>query len=84
VAGTVVEFNVVRDARIAYRSSAGSDDAVFRRNQAYFWYPVNNSTDPPIAFQIDRPDATVIVDANVSEDSHGTSTKNLIELKTPK
>jgi hypothetical protein len=77
VAGTLVEFNVVRDATIGYHSNIGNDDAVFRRNHAYFWYPVNNSGDPGVAFQVDRPDAVVIIDANDSEDKHGAKVKNL-------
>ena len=53
VAGTLVEFNVVRDAGIAYHAAASVDATVFRRNHAYFWYPVNHSPDRPVAFQVD-------------------------------
>jgi hypothetical protein len=81
VAGTLVEFNVVRDAAVGYRSYIDNDYAVFRRNNAYFWYPVNNSGDPPVGFQIDKPDATVIVDDNNCEDKHGTEGANLIALR---
>jgi hypothetical protein len=81
VAGTLVEFNLVRDARIGYHCNIGSDDVVFRRNHAYFWYPVSNSADPAVAFQVDKPDAVVIIDANVTEDKHGVENRNLIGLK---
>ena len=40
VVGTIVEFNVVRDAQTAYHAAASSDATVFRRNHAYFWHPV--------------------------------------------
>jgi hypothetical protein len=81
VAGTLVEFNVVRDAVIGYHSNIGNDDAVLRRNHAYFWYPVNNSEDPAVAFQVDKPDAFVIIDANVSEDKFGAEGNSLIDVK---
>jgi hypothetical protein len=81
VAGTVVEFNVVRDASVGYHASFGSDDSVFRRNHAYFWYPVNNSKDLPVAFQVDPPGATVVIDSNNAEDKVGNEGVNLIGLK---
>ena len=84
VAGTLVEFNVVRDAAIAYHAAFGNDDAVFRRNHAYFWYPVNNSRDLPVAFQVDTPGTTVVFDANNAEGKVGTEGENLIELKKTK
>jgi hypothetical protein len=84
VAGTHVEFNLVRDARIGYHCNIGSDDVVFRRNHAYFWYPVDNSGDPGVAFQIDKPDAVVIIDANVGEDSQRAAGRNLIEPRRVK
>jgi hypothetical protein len=84
VAGTVVEFNVVRDASIGYHAAIGNDDAVLRRNHAYFWYPVNNSRDLPVAFQVDTPDATVVLDANNAEDKIGNEGANLIGLKKAK
>jgi len=71
VLGTLVEFNVVRDAPVAYRAGPGSDAAVFRRNHAYFWYPVNNASDPPVAFQVDTPKATVAIEQNDAEDKNG-------------
>ena len=84
VAGTVVEFNVVRDAGIAYHAAVGSDDVVLRRNHAYFWYPVNHSGELPVAFQVDTPDATVVLDVNNAEDRIGTEGAGMIKLKKAK
>jgi len=84
VSCTIVEFNVVRDAVIAYHAASGSDDAVLRRNHAYFWFPVNNSKDLPVAFQVDTPDANVVIDVNNAEDKVGDEGANLIRLKRAK
>jgi parallel beta-helix repeat protein len=84
VAGTVAEFNVVRDASIGYHSAPGNDCAVLRRNHAYFWYPVNNSKDLPVAFQVDTPSASVVFEANTAEDKVGNEGENLIEFKKAK
>jgi len=84
ILGTIVEFNVVRDAPIAYRSSHGSDGVLFRRNHAYFWYPVNNSTEPLVGFQMDKIDANVILDNNVIEGKVGEmNPKDVIHIKKP-
>ncbi|MBD3183584.1 hypothetical protein GF312_14925 [Candidatus Poribacteria bacterium] len=84
ILGTIVEFNVVRDAAIAYHSSNGSDGVLFRRNHAYFWYPVSNSDDPPIAFQIDRAGADVIIEDNSVEGKVGEmNPKYSIIIKKP-
>ena len=73
---------MVRDAAVAYHSSSGSDGVLFRRNHAYFWYPVSNSDAPPVAFQIDRPDADVVVEDNVVEGVVGeTNPKGAIIIK---
>lgn len=71
IVGTVVEFNVVRDAPIAYHAAPGSDVVLFRRNHAYFWYPVNLNPDPPVAFAIDPEAARVILDSNTVEGKVG-------------
>jgi parallel beta-helix repeat protein len=84
VAGTIAEFNVVRDANIGYHAGAGSDHTVFRRNHAYFWYPVSNSRDLPVAFQVDRPGASVAVEQNSVEGKFGVQSEHLIELKRAK
>jgi hypothetical protein len=81
VLGTLVEFNVVRDAPVAYHMAHGTDAAVFRRNHAYFWYPVNTSSDPPVAFQIDIPKATVAIEQNNAEDKVGGESNEIIRLK---
>jgi hypothetical protein len=84
VVGTVVEFNVVRDAMTAYHAAASSDAVVFRRNHAYFWYPVNNSTNAPVAFAIDEPGATAAIEQNSVEGIHGGGDKNIVEVRRAK
>lgn len=84
VLGTLVEFNVVRDAPVAYRAGPGSDAAVFRRNHAYFWYPVNNASEPPVAFQVDTPKATVAIEQNDAEDKTGGGSAAIVRLKEAK
>lgn len=82
IAGTITEFNTVRDAPVAYRSAQQSDAALCRRNQAYFWYPVNNSTEPCVAFQVDRPAARVVIEDNTVEGKVGElRPKDVIEEK---
>ena len=46
-----------------------------------FGIPQNNSEDPAVAFQVDKPDAFVIIDANVSEDRFGAEGNNLTDVK---
>jgi hypothetical protein len=82
VVGTIVEFNVVRDAQTAYHAGSSSDATVFRRNHAYFWYPVNNSGQKPVAFQVDAPKTTVALEQNAIEGIQGVPDDSLIELKT--
>ncbi|MFQ6097083.1 MAG: hypothetical protein ACE5O2_05090 [Armatimonadota bacterium] len=71
ILGTIVEHNVVRDAPVAYRSAQNSDGVVFRRNHAYFWYPVSNTSKPLVGFQVDRPGADVVIEANTVEGKVG-------------
>ncbi|NLX98983.1 MAG: hypothetical protein GXY83_22790 [Rhodopirellula sp.] len=66
-----MEFNVVRDAVTGYRSSYGSDGAVFRRNHAYFWYPVNPADELPVAFRVDARGARVSIEENSVEGKTG-------------
>jgi hypothetical protein len=80
VAGTVVEFNVVRDATTAYHAAGSSDAIVFRRNHAYFWYPVNTSTNAAVAFAVDEPGAMVAIEQNSVEGVHGVGEKRIIEV----
>lgn len=83
ILGTLVEFNVVRDAPTAYHLSHGGDGVVFRRNHAYFWYPVNNSTAPPVAFKIDPAGADVAIDQNTVEGIVGSGTKDVVQVERP-
>jgi hypothetical protein len=57
---------------------------VFRRNHAYFWYPVNNSTNAPVAFAMDEPGATAAVEQNSVEGIHGVGEKRIIEVQRAK
>ena len=82
IAGTLVEFNVVRDASIAYHAAASVDATVFRRNHAYFWYPVNHSPDRPVAFQVDPARSSTVLELNSIEGIHGVHDPSLIDLKT--
>jgi len=80
VVGTIAEFNVVRDAPVGYYLGAGADVAVFRRDHAYFWYPVNGSGEPPVAFKIDRPQANVMIGENSVEGIAGTAEQGIVEV----
>ncbi len=81
VIGTVVEFNVVRDAPIAYHVAEGSDAVVLRRNHAYFWYPVNAASKLPVAFQIDNPATRVAIELNSAEGKSGTGDQSFLEVQ---
>ena len=83
IAGTLVEFNVVRDATVAYHASHGCDATLFRRNHAYFWYPVNNSTNAPVAFAVDVPGTTVTMEQNSIEGIHGDHDSRVQPLRLP-
>ena len=81
ITGTIVEFNVVRDAGVAYHAAQNCDATVFRRNHAYFWYPVSNATNAPVAFRVDNPDTTVALEKNSIEGIHGVRDGRSIDLK---
>jgi hypothetical protein len=81
VVGTVVEFNVVRDAPVAYHVAESADGVVLRRNHAYAWQPVNNATNVAVAFQIDSPASRIALDANSAEGKSGTKDATISELK---
>ncbi|NUQ00199.1 MAG: hypothetical protein HUU35_10130, partial [Armatimonadetes bacterium] len=84
VLGTVVELNLVRDALVAYHAAHGADGTVFRRNQAYFWYPVSLSGEPPVAFAIDRPGAvSAVADNRVEGKSGELKPAGVVELRGP-
>ncbi len=82
IVGTIVEFNVVRDATTAYHSGETSNQVVFRRDHAYFWNPVGGIANP-VAFQIDRADADAAVELNSVEGKGGDLEKYIIEIKRP-
>ncbi|MBM4085446.1 MAG: hypothetical protein FJ272_11700, partial [Planctomycetes bacterium] len=81
ILGTLVEFNVVRDAPIAYRAASNVDGTLFRRNHAYFWHPVSLNAEPPVAFQLDDPKATAALELNSVEGKTGTGTKEITEVQ---
>jgi hypothetical protein len=81
--GTIAEFNVVRDAVTAYHAAHSCDAVVWRRNHAYFWYPVNNSLQPPVAFAVDDPKTTVASEANTIEGVNGVPSPDIIQEKKP-
>ena len=83
IAGTIVEFNVVRDAAVAYHNAASADASVLRRNHAYFWYPVNNSTNAPVAFQVDGSNTICAIEQNSIEGIHGVHDVHIVDLKLP-
>lgn len=78
VVGTVVEFNLVRDAPVAYHAAGNSDVTVFRRDHAYFW---DSRLASPVAFQVDSPNARTALDVNTIEGPTGVKTKSICELK---
>ena len=73
----------MRDAGIAYHASTSVDATVFRRNHAYFWYPVNQFSGRPVAFQLDTTASTAVLELNSIEGIHGVHDPSLIDLKTP-
>ena len=73
----------MRDAQTAYHAAASSDATVFRRNHAYFWHPVNNRAAKPVAFQVDPPGATVVIEQNSIEGIQGVPDEGEIDLRTP-
>ena len=81
VTGTIVEFNAVRDAGTAYHAAQSCDATVFRRNHAYFWYPVSHATNAPVAFRVDNPDTTVALEKNSIEGIHGDHDRRAIDLQ---
>ena len=56
--------------------------SLFRRNHAYFWYPVDATGDTPVAFQIDDPGADVVLQDNTVEGRVGElNPKNVLPLR---
>jgi hypothetical protein len=81
IVGTIVEFNVTRDAITAYHAASNADCSVFRRNHAYFWYPVSLAPSPLIAFHVENEKATAAVELNSVEGKTGTGDKSIIEVQ---
>ena len=81
ILGTIVEFNVVRDAAVAYHAGESCDATVLRRNHAYFWYPVNNSAQPPVAVLLNHGNANVAIESNTIEGRTGVGSSEIVELK---
>jgi hypothetical protein len=85
VLGTIVEFNLVRDALTGYHVAHSADVTLLRRNHAYFWYPVANESGPHVAFQLDNETAAWVVEQNSVEGIHGVPDASTIqEPKGPK
>ena len=78
IVGTIVEFNVVRDASAGYRVAQSAEATLLRRNHAYFWYPVNLDPGPRVAFQIDNDQAAVALEVNSVEGIHGTGDRQIV------
>lgn len=83
VLGTVVEFNVVRDAQVGYRTAPSVDATLLRRNHAYFWYPVSNRAEPPVAFQFDEEGRTAAIELNTIEGIHGVPSRDIRTEQRP-
>ncbi|NMC20341.1 MAG: hypothetical protein GYA33_07960 [Thermogutta sp.] len=81
VLGTIVEFNLVRDARTGYHVASSAEATLLRRNHAYFWYPVDHEPGPRTAFQLDNPKAAQVVEQNSVEGIHGVKDANVIEVQ---
>jgi hypothetical protein len=78
VVGTVVEFNVVRDAPVAFHVAQGADGAVVRRNHAYAWQPQQGQA---VGFLLADPSARVALEANTVEGRSGVKDGAVIEVK---
>ncbi len=82
VCGTLVEFNVSRDAQNGYRISGG-DFSVIRRNHAFFWYPTAFGENKPAGVAVDQPGLTAAIELNSIEGIHGTGDAKIPEVKRP-
>jgi hypothetical protein len=80
IAGTIVEFNVVRDAANGYHVGESCNATVMRRNHAYFWYPVSNAAREPAAFLINHGDTQIAVEANTVEGRNGVLSGEVVEF----
>jgi hypothetical protein len=80
VMGTIAEFNLVRDALCGFHVASSVEGTVLRRNHVYFWYPVSLQTDPPVAFQVDVPDSTTVLELNSVEGISGGPSRDIVPL----
>jgi hypothetical protein len=78
--GTIAEFNLVRDALCGFHVASSVEGTVLRRNHVYFWYPVSLQTDPPVAFQVDVPDSTTVLELNSVEGISGGPSRDIVPL----
>lgn len=81
--GTLLEFNLVRDARTGFVAGNLSDVVLFRRNHVYFWYPVDASPEAATAFQLVDPKTTAVLELNTIEGQQGLRDHRVRELQTP-
>lgn len=85
VLGTIIEFNVVRDALTGYHVTQSAEATLLRRNHAHFWYPVANEPGPHVAFQLDNEQAAWVVEQNSVEGIHGVKDGSVVDQqKGPK
>jgi len=67
--GSFIEFNVVRDAPVAYSADGRAQTTLFRRNHGYYW---NIGPQPDvIGIQLRQGAANMLLEANVFEGPDG-------------
>ena len=84
ILGTIVEFQMVRDQRTAFTVGGSANGVVFRRNHAYFWYPVSLDPEPSVGFDLAAPGLDVAMDQNNVEGTLGEENpKGVVRVKQP-
>ena len=81
IAGTLAEFNLVRDAGVAYFASGGGEATLFRRDHAYFWYPVSTSAQAPVGFWLQNTNLLHGLEQNTVEGTHGVFNGSIVEQR---
>jgi hypothetical protein len=79
IVGTIAEFNVVRDASAGYHVAQSVEATLLRRNHVYFWYPVSLQSGPRVAFQIDNPQGTAVLETNSVEGTQGVGDGQIVD-----